>query len=33
MRWSRYGSDAVENVRIMVLNGEWDEFWSKHKAI
>jgi len=32
MRWSRHGSDAVENVRIMVLNGEWDQFWSKHKA-
>jgi hypothetical protein len=32
MRWSQYGSDAVENVRIMVLNGEWDQFWSKHKV-
>jgi len=32
MRWSRHGSDAVENVRIMVLNGEWDQFWSKYKA-
>lgn len=32
MRWSRYGSDAVENIRIMVLNGEWDQFWIKHKA-
>jgi hypothetical protein len=32
MRWSRHGSDAVENVRIMVLNGEWDQFWKKHKA-
>ena len=32
MRWSQYGSDAVENIRIMVLNGEWDEFWSKYKA-
>ena len=32
MRWSHYGSDAVENIRIMVLNGEWDEFWEKHKA-
>jgi Uncharacterised protein family (UPF0236) len=32
MRWSRYGSNAVENIRIKVLNGEWDEFWSKHKA-
>ncbi len=33
MRWSRHGSDAVENVRIMVLNGEWDQFWSKHKKV
>ena len=32
MCWSRHGSDAVENVRIMVLNGEWDQFWSKYKA-
>ena len=32
MRWSRYGSDAVENIRILVLNGEWDQFWRKHKA-
>jgi len=32
MRWSRHGSDAVENVRIMVLNGEWDKFWSKYKV-
>ena len=32
MRWSRHGSDAVENIRILVLNGEWDQFWRKHKA-
>ena len=32
MRWSRHGSDAVENIRIMVLNGEWDQFWSKYKV-
>jgi hypothetical protein len=32
MRWSRYGSDAVENIRIMILNGEWDQFWSKYKV-
>jgi hypothetical protein len=32
MRWSRHGSDAVENIRIMVLNGEWDQFCSKYKA-
>ena len=32
MCWSRHGSDAVENVRIMVLNGEWDQFWRKHKV-
>jgi len=31
MRWSRHGSDAVENIRILVLNGEWDQFWRKHK--
>jgi hypothetical protein len=32
MWWSKYGSNAVENIRIMVLNGEWDQFWSMHKA-
>ena len=32
MRWSKYGSGAVENIRILVLNGEWDQFWSKYKA-
>lgn len=32
MRWSRDGADAVENIRIKVLNGEWDEFWDKYKA-
>jgi len=32
MRWSREGADAVLNIRIMVLNGEWDQFWRKHKA-
>jgi hypothetical protein len=32
MRWSKYGADAVENIRIMVLNGKWDEFWDKYKA-
>jgi len=32
MRWSRHGSDAVENIRIMVLNGGWDKFWSKYKV-
>lgn len=32
MRWSKYGASAVENIRILVLNGEWDEFWRKYKA-
>jgi hypothetical protein len=32
MRWSRDKADNVLNIRILVLNGEWDEFWKKHKA-
>lgn len=32
MRWSRHGADAVENIRIMVLNGKWDDFWDRYKA-
>lgn len=32
MRWSRQKADNVLNIRILVLNGEWDEFWKKHKA-
>jgi len=32
MRWSKYGSDAVENIRIVVPNKDWDEFWSKYKT-
>ncbi len=32
MRWSREKADNVLNIRILILNGEWDEFWKKHKA-
>ena len=32
MRWSRGKADNVLNIRILVLNGEWDEFWKKYKA-
>lgn len=32
MRWSRAKADNVLNIRILVLNGEWDEFWSQYKA-
>lgn len=32
MRWSRDKADNVLNIRILILNGEWDEFWKKHKA-
>jgi hypothetical protein len=32
MRWSRANADSVLNIRILVLNGEWDDFWSKYKA-
>ena len=32
MRWSRANADNVLNIRILVLNGEWDEFWSQYKA-
>jgi len=32
MRWCREKADNVLNIRILVLNGEWDEFWKKHKA-
>lgn len=32
MRWCREKADNVLNIRIMVLNGEWDEFWKKLKA-
>jgi hypothetical protein len=31
MRWSTIGADAVLNIRILVANGEWDQFWSKYK--
>jgi len=32
MRWSRKGADSVLNIRILVANGEWDQFWVKHQA-
>lgn len=32
MWWSRKGADAVLSIRILVCNGEWDDFWAKHKA-
>ncbi|MHA2303508.1 MAG: UPF0236 family transposase-like protein [Candidatus Thorarchaeota archaeon] len=32
MRWSRKGADAVLSIRILVQNGEWDDFWERYKA-
>ena len=32
MRWTRVNADNVLNIRILVLNGEWDEFWETYKA-
>lgn len=32
MWWSRKGADAVLSIRILIQNGEWDEFWAKYKA-
>ena len=32
MRWNRDKAGNVLNIHILVLNGEWDEFWKKHKA-
>ena len=32
MRWSRTKADNVLNIRILVLNGEWDQFWSQYNA-
>ena len=32
MRWSRANADKVLSIRILVLNGEWDEFWEAYKA-
>lgn len=32
MRWSRKGADAVLSIRILVQNGEWDDFWQRYKA-
>jgi hypothetical protein len=28
----RKGADAVLSIRILVSNGEWDDFWAKYKA-
>ncbi len=32
MRWSRDGADSVLNIRILVANGEWDQFWIKQNV-
>ena len=32
MRWSRKGADAVLSIRILVQNGEWDDFWERYKT-
>ena len=32
MRWSRRGADSVLNIRILLANNEWDQFWANHKA-
>jgi hypothetical protein len=32
MRWSRANADNVLNIRILVLNGEWDAFWRRYNA-
>lgn len=32
MWWSRKGADAVLSIRILICNGEWDDFWAKYKA-
>ncbi len=32
MRWSRANADNVLNIRILILNGEWDDFWNRYKA-
>jgi len=32
MRWSRKGADAVLSIRILIQNGEWDNFWQRYKA-
>ena len=31
MRWSRANADKVLSIRILVLNGEWDDFWQTYK--
>ena len=32
MWWSRKGADAVLSIRILIQNGEWDDFWTQYKA-
>jgi hypothetical protein len=32
MWWSRKGADAVLSIRILICNGDWDDFWTKYKA-
>lgn len=32
MRWSRANADNVLSIRILVLNGEWDDFWTRYNA-
>lgn len=32
MRWTRANADNVLSIRILVLNGEWDDFWKTYKA-
>ena len=32
MRWSTKGADAVLAIRILIQNGEWDDFWERYKA-
>jgi hypothetical protein len=31
MRWSRANADKILSIRILVLNGEWDDFWQTYK--
>lgn len=32
MRWSKQGADSILQLRICVLNNEWDEFWANRRA-
>ena len=29
MRWSRKGADAILSIRILIQNGQWDDFWQE----